>query len=82
MLSTMNHRPLSNQTHPSHLLEAYQYVHDICVSKYQIIQICHKNVLMNKYQKVLKDASQTNALQLFDLSLCEIFFALFWDKKK
>lgn len=60
VLSIMIHPPHSNQIHPkeSHLSEVYLYVHrDIRLLKYQIIQICHKNVLMNKYQKVLKEAA-------------------------
>lgn len=64
ILSTTIHPPFSNQIHPkdSHLSEAYLYVHcDICLSKYQIIQnFCCKNVLMNKYQKVVKEAAQTS----------------------
>lgn len=77
----MIHPSLGNHPKESHLSEAYLYVqHDICLSKYQIIQIGHKNVLMNKYQKVFKEAAQANEgcgrICCSILSLWEIFFAL------
>lgn len=61
--STMNHRPVSDHLKDSHLSEEYLYVHQICLSKYQIIQNFHKNVLMNKYQKRVERSSMDKQLQ-------------------
>lgn len=58
----MNHSPLSDHLKDSHLSEEYLYVHHVIrLSKYQIIQNFHKNVLMNKYQKVLIEAAQMSS---------------------